>query len=418
MTKKKIIVVGGGFAGIQFIRKLNKDLFEILLIDRLNHHMFQPLFYQVATSQIEPSSISFPLRRIFHNRKDVRIRLAEVESVDPENSVLHTTIGNFEYDYLVIATGCKTNFFGNKQIRENSFSLKSTYQSITIRNSILENFEKILYSPDAEKEGLYNIVIVGGGPTGVELSGAFAEIKRDILPKDFFRIDFSKLQIILIEGSNHTLNNMSQKAKEASEKYLNDLGVKIKTGLLVKDYDGKLLSLSNGETLISKNVIWAAGVTGNLIGGFPSEAVTKTNRYKVDRISKVQGFENVFAIGDIAYMETPDYPNGHPQVANVAINQGKLLAQNLKSILNGKLTKPYEYRDLGSMATIGRHKAVVDLPSFSFKGYFAWFIWMFLHLMLILSVRNKLIVFINWAWNYVSKNSSLRLILKDYDSSR
>lgn len=418
MSKKKIIVIGGGFAGIQFIRKLEKDLFDVLLIDRLNHHMFQPLFYQVATSQIEPSSISFPLRKIFQKRKDVRIRLAEVLSVNPEASTVQTSIGSFDFDFLVIATGCKTNFFGNEQIKKNSFSLKSTYQSITIRNSILENFEKVLYTPDGENEGLYNIVIVGGGPTGVELSGSFAEIKRDILPKDFFRIDFSKLQIILIEGSNHTLNSMSQKAKEASEKYLKGLGVIIKTGVFVKEYDGKVLILSNGESLISRNVIWAAGVTGNLIEGFQPEVITKTNRYKVDRINKVIGYNHVFAIGDIAYMETPKYPGGHPQLANVAINQGKNLAKNLKLMLHDKKTKDYEYRDLGSMATIGRNKAVVDLPFISFKGYFAWYIWMFLHLMLILSVRNKLIVFINWAWNYFSKNSSLRLILKDYDSSR
>jgi NADH:ubiquinone reductase (H+-translocating) len=414
MQKKSIIVIGGGFAGIQFIQALKKDTFEILLIDMLNHHQFQPLFYQVATSQIEPSSISFPLRKIFHKRKDVRIRLAEVLSVTPEESTIQTTIGSFSYDYLVIATGCKTNFFGNKEIHKHSYSLKSTYQSITIRNSILENFENILSANNNDIEGLYNIVIVGGGPTGVELSGAFAEIKRNILPKDFHRIDFSKLSIILIEGSEHTLNTMSEKAKKSSAAYLKKLGVIIKTGLFVKNYDGEKISLSNGETIKTKNLIWAAGVTGNLLGGFPAEVITKTNRYKVDRFNKVDAFDNIFAIGDIAYMETPKYPHGHPQVANVAINQGKNLARNLKAQLKNKPEKPYEYKDLGSMATIGQNMAVVDLPFISFKGYFAWYVWMFLHLMLILSVRNKLIIFINWAWNYFSKNSSLRLILKDY----
>jgi NADH:ubiquinone reductase (H+-translocating) len=417
MEKKKIIVIGGGFGGIQFIRALKKNMFDILLIDKLNHHQFQPLFYQVATSQIEPSSISFPLRKIFQNRKDVRIRLAEVLSVDSKDSFVETSVGTFGFDYLVIATGCKTNFFGNDRIRKNAFSLKTTYQSITIRNSILENFEKILSTNNGDAEGLYNIVIVGGGPTGVELSGSFAEIKRDILPKDFFRIDFSKLQIILIEGSGHTLNNMSEKAKTASEKYLKNLGVIIKTGVTVKDYDGEVLLLSNGETIKSKNLIWAAGVTGNLIGGISPDSITKTNRYKVDRINKVSGYDHIFAIGDVAYMETPKYPKGHPQLANVAINQGKNLAKNLLALQSNKPTKPYEYKDLGSMATIGRNMAVVDLPFISFKGYFAWYVWMFLHLMLILSVRNKLIVFINWAWNYFSKNSSLRLILKDYEKS-
>ena len=417
MTKKKIIVIGGGFAGIQFIQTLEKDRFEILLIDRLNHHQFQPLFYQVATSQIEPSSISFPLRRIFQKRKDVRIRLASVISVNSAASTIETSIGSFSYDYVVIATGCKTNFFGNENIRKHSFNLKTTYQSITIRNSILENFEKILSSNHDDLEELYNIVIVGGGPTGVELSGAFAEIKRDILPKDFFRIDFSRLRIILIEGSHYTLNTMSEKAKIASEKYLKKLGVIVRTDLFVTNYDGHTIMLSSGETIKSKNLIWAAGVTGNVIEGIEKESITRTNRFIVDRFNKVKGYDNIYAIGDIAYMETPRYPNGHPQVANVAINQGKNLAKNLVSMLSNKPTKEYEYKDLGSMATIGRNMAVVDLPFISFKGYFAWYVWMFLHLMLILSVRNKLIIFINWAWNYFSKNSSLRLILKDYEKS-
>ena len=412
IPKKKIIVIGGGFAGIQFIMNLKKDLFDIMLIDKMNHHMFQPLFYQVATAQIEPSSISFPLRNILRNRKDVRIRLAVVKEIDHVNSKIQTSIGEFIYDILVIATGCKTNYFGNDNIKKHSQSLKSTIQSIKIRNLILENFEKILYTEEKEREALFNIVIVGGGPTGVELSGALAEIKRDVLPKDFYRIDFSKLQIILIEGSEHTLNSMSDMAKKASELYLTELGVIIKKGVFVKDYDGNTVTLSNGDTILSKNMIWTAGVTGNIIKGLPEDSQTNTNRYKVDRTNKLIGFENIYAIGDIAYMETLKYPNGHPQVANVAINQGKNLAFNLKAGLMNKQTREFEYSDKGSMATIGKHKAVVDLPFFSFKGYFAWYIWMFLHLMLILSVRNKLIIFINWAWNYFSKNSSLRLILK------
>jgi NADH:ubiquinone reductase (H+-translocating) len=411
--KKKIIVIGGGFAGIQLIKNLKEDLFDILLIDKLNHHQFQPLFYQVATSQIEPSSISFPLRKIFQDRKDVRIRLAKVQSINSAENTIHTNIGDFPYDYLVIATGCKTNYFGNKEIKKNVYSLKTTYQAITIRNAILENFEKILVDNNEDKEGLYNIVIVGGGPTGVELSGAFAEIKRDILPKDFFRIDFSKLQVILLEGSPNTLNNMSSLAQKASASYLKKMGVVLKTGVFVKNYDGEILTLSNGETLKSKNVIWAAGVTGNIIEGINPEIITPSNRIRVDRYNKAEGTDNIFVIGDIACMETPLYPKGHPQVANVAINQAKTLANNLKAIEFNKKLKQYEYNDLGSMATIGRNKAVVDLPRFHFTGYFAWYVWMFLHLMLILSVRNKLIIFINWTWNYITKNSSLRLILKD-----
>ncbi len=414
--KKKVVVIGGGFAGLQFIRNLKKNMFDVLLIDKLNHHQFQPLFYQVATSQIEPSSISFPLRKIFQKRKDVLIRLANVLSINSDSKFVKTSIGNFEYDYLVIATGCKTNYFGNEAIRKHTYRLKTTYQAINIRNSILENFEKLLYVNEAEKEALLNIVIVGGGATGVELAGAFAEIKHDILPKDFHRIDFSKLNVHLIEGSESTLNNMSDLARKSSQKYLAKMGVCLKTGVFVSDYDGEVLKLSNGETIKSNSVIWAAGVTGNVISGL-EKSVHPTNRYIVNRINEVEGYKNIFAIGDVAYMETPKYPKGHPQVANVAINQGINLAKNLKALQAGLKLEEYKYKDLGMMATIGRNKAVVDLPFMKFKGYFAWFVWMFLHLMLILSVRNKIIIFINWLWNYMSKNSSLRLILKEIDDN-
>lgn len=409
---KKIIVIGGGFAGLRFIKNLKRGLFEVLLIDRLNHHQFQPLFYQVATSQIEPSSISFPLRKIFQKRKDVSVRLAEVLSVDPETGTINTTAGDLKYDYLVIATGGKTNFFGNESIMNNALSLKTTYEAIKIRNIVLENFENIYNAGEDADDGMFNIVIVGAGPTGVELAGAFAEIKRDILPKDFPGIDHSRLKIILLEGGSHTLGTMSDLAKRKSEKYLKKLGVILKTEVLVKNYDGDKLTLSTGEVIASKNVIWAAGITGNLIKGLSSESITTAGRIRVDRFNKVSGYGNIYAIGDIAYMVTPKYPKGHPQVANVAINQGRTLARNFKLIQKGGKLTEYEYKDLGSMATVGRNKAVVDLPFIRFGGYFAWYVWMFLHLMLILSVRNKLIIFINWAWNYFTKNSSLRLILK------
>lgn len=415
--KKKIIVVGGGFAGLQFLLKLPKNEFDILLIDKLNHHQFQPLFYQVATSQIEPSSISFPLRRIFYKRADVRIRLANVLSFDNETKILKTSIGEFEYDYLVIATGCKTNFFGNEKIAKNVYTLKTTHQAIDIRNSILSNFEKLVHAEEADREPLQNIVIVGGGATGVELAGAFAEIKSDILPGDYPRIDFSHLKIYLIEGSNKTLSAMSPVAQKHSERYLRNMGVEVKLGLFVKDYDGETLELSDGSYIKSKQVIWAAGVTGNMIGGIPEGSVARGNRIKVNRYSQVESLKDVYAIGDISYMETPKYPNGHPQVANVATNQGKNLSNNLMALKNGSQLSKYEYKDLGSLATIGRNKAVVDLPGIRFRGYFAWFFWMFLHLMLILKVRNKLIIFINWAGNYFTQNSSLRLILKGDDES-
>ncbi len=409
--KKKIIVVGGGFAGLQIVRNLDEQMFDVLLIDRLNHHQFQPLFYQVATSQLEPSSISFPLRNVFKRKNNVQIRMAEVLNVQTDKNTIITSIGNFEYDYLIIAIGCKTNFFGNDSIAKNSLTLKTTYDAIMIRNHILKTFENIISANEEEKAALLNLVIVGAGPTGVELSGAFAEIKKYILPKDYPGIDFSTFNITLLEGSKNTLNSMSESARIASRKYLTLLGVNVRTETVVENYDGNILALTNGETIHTKTVIWAAGVTGNSIEGLPEVAHTFGNRLKVDRINRLEGTKNIFALGDIALMITPKYPKGHPQLANVAINQAKNLAKNLKSLLKNKETTEFEYKDLGSMATIGTNKAVVDLPFIQFKGYFAWVIWMFLHLMLILSVRNKLIIFINWAWAYISKDTSLRLIL-------
>ena len=411
--KKLIIVVGGGFGGISFAKEIDTDLFDIILIDKHNHHQFQPLFYQVATSQIEPSSISFPLRYIFRRKKDIQIRLASVNSVDVLNNKLNTSIGDFTYDYLVLAMGCRTNFFGNEEISRHALTLKSTYDAITIRNRILENFENIINAPDSEKEELLNIVIVGAGPTGVELAGSFSEIKTNILPRDFHRINFSKLRILLIEGSNNTLNSMSVKSQKDSRRYLEKLGVEIITNTNVKSYNGKILTTASGEEIKTKIVIWAAGVIANPISGIAKETIRRGNRLKVDRINKLDGSNNIFVIGDMAYMETPLYPSGHPQLANVANVQGKKLAQNLKRIEFGKPTIEYEYKDLGTMATVGKNKSVVDLPHLHIRGFLAWVIWMFLHLMLILSVRNKLIVFINWMWAYITKNTALRIILKD-----
>ncbi len=411
--KKKVVVIGGGFAGLQCVRNLDEELFDVWLIDKLNHHQFQPLFYQVATSQLEPSSISFPLRNIFRNKKNVHIRMAEVLEINQEQKQIITDIGDFSFDYLIIAIGCKTNFFGNENIERNTFTLKSTYDAISIRNHILQTFENIISAKQEEKKGLLNLIIVGAGPTGVELAGAFAEIKQHVLPKDYRGIDFSTFQILLIEGSENTLNNMSEQAKKASRKYLEGMGVKLYTQTYVKDYDGEQLTLQNGEVIHSKTVIWAAGVTGNSIKGLSSDVLIGGSRIKVNRYNQVMGSTILFAIGDIASMETPTYPKGHPQLANVAINQAKRLVKNLKLLEQNKKLVEFEYRDLGSMATIGRNKAVVDLPFIKFKGYTAWLVWMFLHLMLILSVKNKLIIFINWAWAYLTKDSSLRLILKE-----
>ena len=408
----KVVIVGGGFAGLQLAKKLMKADLKVILVDKQNHHQFQPLFYQVASGRLEPSSISFPFRKIFQKSKNVDFRMADITSIDPVKKMIMTAYDRtITYDHLVIATGCKTNFFGNQQMSENAFSMKSTQESIEIRNKILFSFEKEIFAREEEKQAWMNIIIVGGGPTGVELSGAFAELKKNVLPKDYHNIDFSKLNIILLEGSKYTLNNMSDESKEASRKYLEEMSVIVKTETLIQSYDGNVAVLNTGETIPSKNVIWAAGVTGNIIEGLDSEDVFK-NRYVVDRFNKLKRMDNIYALGDVAYMVTPKYPNGHPQVANVAINQAINLGKNIVNSLKSDSFKlnEYEYHDMGMMATIGKHKAVVELPFIKFKGVFAWYVWMFLHLMLILSVRNKLVIFFNWAWSYMTKDTSLRLI--------
>ncbi len=412
-SKKQVVIVGAGFAGINLAKTLDPDLFEVLLIDKVNHHQFQPLFYQVATSQLEPSTISFPIRYIFQNRKHVRIRIAEMQSVDTTSQQIHTNIGSFDYHYLILALGCKTNFFGNEKLAKHALPLKSTYEAITIRNHILVNFEKIINRLGAVPEALKTIVIVGAGPTGVEMAGSLAELRNTILPKDYHRIDFSNLRIIVIEGSPNTLNTMSENSRKHSRKFLEKLGVEVWTNTLVKDYDGNTLVTQDGKTLETNTVIWSAGVTANTVEGLPPEVYVRGGRVRVDRQNRVQGLEGVYVVGDMAYMETPKFPAGHPQLANVAINQALLLAKNLKKKEQGKTQLDYDYKDLGSMATIGRNKAVVDLPFWKFQGFLAWIVWMFLHLMLILTVRNKLIIFINWTIAYFSRNTALRIILKD-----
>ena len=408
--REKIIVIGGGFAGLQFAKKLNGNRTKkLVMIDKANHHMFQPLFYQVACGRIEPSNISFPFRKIFQRSKNIQFRMTEVKQIIPSENKIITEDHVFHYDKLVIATGCKTNFFGNRKMENLAFGMKNTQEAISIRNHVLLTFEKLIIEKSRSDDGNWNIVIVGSGPTGVELAGAFAEMKREILPRDYPRMNFDNLEIILVSSTEKPLAVMSEESQEKSEQYLKDLGVRFISNDIVTDYDGDRVYLSSGNVIPSNNVIWAAGVTGNIIEGLTENSI-KNNRYIVDRYNKIVGFDDIYAIGDIAYMETPKYPNGHPQVANVAINQGKNLAKNfLKKSENE--WQPYEYDDKGSMATIGKHRAVVDLPKFKFQGIFAWYFWMFLHLMLILSVRNKLAIFFNWMWSYINRDSSLRLII-------
>lgn len=408
--REKIVIIGGGFAGLQLARNLNNQgKYKVMVIDKMNHHMFQPLFYQVATGRIEPSNISFPFRKIFQRSKNIQFRMTEVKKIIPSENKVIGDDGVFTYDKLVIATGCKTNFFGNQKMQDLALGMKNTQEAITIRNHILMTFEKMIIERKASDDGNWNLVIVGSGPTGVELAGAFSEMKSHILPRDYPRMNFSDLNIILISSGDKPLEAMSQESQDAAEEYLKQLGVNFLKNERVTDYDGEIIYMKSGNSIPTNNVIWAAGVTGNIIDDFNIENLVR-NRYIVDRYNKVKGFDNIFAIGDIAYMETPKYPQAHPQLANVAINQGKNLARNFKKESEKEWTE-YEYIDRGSMATIGKHRAVVDLPKFKFQGFLAWYFWMFLHLMLILSVRNKLAIFFNWMWSYINKDSSLRLII-------
>ncbi len=408
----KVVILGGGFAGLQLAKSLRKSKLRVLLVDKQNHHLFQPLLYQVASGRLEPSSIAFPFRKIFQNNKNVDFRMTDIRQIIPEENKLITTFDRvITYDHLVIATGCKSNFFGNEEVKEHAYAMKTTQDAIDIRNKFLFSFEKEIFARPEDKQAWMNVIIVGAGPTGVELSGAFSELKENVLPKDYHNVDFTKFNIYLIEGSQHSLNNMSAKSQQASRAYLEKMGVIVKTETLLQSYDGNLAILSNGEKIASKNVIWAAGVTGNIVYGIQDENIFR-GRYIVDRHNKLLQYDNIYAVGDIAYMETPKYPKGHPQVANVAINQAKNLGRNFKRILKNpkRQLKDYEYVDLGMMATVGKHKAVVELPFWKFKGPLAWYAWMFLHLMLILSVRNKIVIFFNWAWSYFTKDTSLRLI--------
>jgi len=413
VNEKRVVVIGGGFAGLTLVRKLAAKKFQIVLIDRYNYHQFQPLLYQVATSGIEPSAISFPFRKVFQSKTNVHIRITEVIRADPESKRVYTSIGHIDYDYLVIAVGADTNYFGLEQIRERSYPMKSVSEALGLRNSILQNYENALITEDIdEREGLMNIVVVGAGPTGVEISGALAEMKRFVLPKDYPELDFHRMHIYLLEASNAVLNVMSEAASKKAYEYLLTLGVKIWLDSRVKDYDGKDVILENGSMLRSNTLIWAAGVHGNRLEGLKPEAYDKADRLMVDRTNKVMGYNNIFAIGDIALMIEEKFPNGHPQVAQVAIQQARLLAKNFMNLTKGKALIPFSYKDLGSMATVGRNRAVVDLPFIRFQGFFAWLVWMFIHLRSIVGVKNRLIIFINWLWYYLTYDQSLRLIIK------
>lgn len=411
--QERIVIIGGGFAGFNLARKLARSSYQVVLIDRNNFHQFQPLFYQVAMAGLEPSSILFPLRKSFHRYNNVYIRVAEVEHINLEENRLETSLGICNFDHLVIATGADTNFFGNDKIADRAFPMKSVSDALFLRNTILNDYEIALSTRDYDaRQGLIDIVIVGGGPTGVEIAGALAEMRKNVLPKDYPELDCSEIDIYLIQSPPQLLKGMSEEASAKALKFLTGLGVKVILNNRVVDFDGEYVHMKDGSKIQSRKVIWAAGIVGSLVPGMPESSIARGNRLKVDRFNIVEGLDNIYAIGDICLMSEEDFPDGHPQVAQVAIQQAKLLARNLKAKAEGKQMEPFSYRDLGSMATIGRRLAVVDLPNWKFQGTFAWFVWLFVHLFAIIGSRNKLVVFINWVWNYVFYDQSLRLIIR------
>ncbi|MCB0609223.1 MAG: NAD(P)/FAD-dependent oxidoreductase [Lewinella sp.] len=407
--KQRVVIAGGGFAGLKLARALKKSRFQVVLLDKNNYHQFQPLFYQVATAGLEPSAISFPLRKVFQEQPDIHFRVATLDRVDTEKQVIRTDIGSLHYDYLVLALGATTNYFGNDNIRQNAVPMKSLTEAIDLRNTILSNFELALNETDAEtRKSLLNIVIVGGGPTGVELAGALAEMKKYILPKDYPELDFNQMKISLLEASDKVLNGYSEASSRKAKAYLEKLDVEVRLKAMVKDYDGSQVMLEGADPLETHTLIWAAGVKANSVPGMPEEAAGRGGRLVVNEFTQVKGFDNIFAIGDMALMTTDKkYPNGHPQVAQVAMQQAALLGKNL----NSEKKKGFRYTDKGSLATVGRNLAVADLPGLRFQGFFAWVLWLFVHLMAILGVKNRLIVFINWAWSYFTYDQSLRLLI-------
>ncbi len=413
--RKRIVIVGAGFGGLKLARRLaNRKEFQVVLLNKYNYHEFQPLYYQVATAGLEANSILFPLRAVFANCKNVHIRVTTVTGVRPAENIVDTELGPITYDSLVIATGADTNFFGQQNIIDKALAMKSVTEAIALRNRMLQNFEDALsVQTEDEREGFMDVVVVGGGPTGVELCGTLAEMRSTVLPRDYPELDFMNMDIYLVESGAELLGPMSVQSQTHSLEYLQELGVKIMLNTRVKDFDGRLVTMNDGSTLRTNNLIWAAGVKANPVAGLPADVIGRGNRIIVNRYNQVQGFTDIFAIGDVALMsEEPDYPDGHPQIAQPAIQQGKLLANNLTRWAAGKSPEAFTYRNLGTMATIGRGLAVVDLPFIKFQGFLAWLTWLFVHLMSIVGVKNRMLIFINWMVNYLTYNNSLRLIIR------
>lgn len=413
--KKRVVIVGGGLGGLRLAEDLYGSGMQVVLIDKNNFHQFPPLIYQIASAGIDPSSISFPFRQIFRKRKDFYFRMAEARMVDTDKKILQTSIGKIDYDYLVLAAGATTNFFGNKNIEEWAIPMKTVPEAMGLRNALLSNFERALTcATEEERQELLNVVIVGGGATGVEIAGALSEMKRYVIPYDYPDMDFSLMHIYLIEAGDRLLAGMSQDSSRKAYDFLKSMGVDVQFGKMVTDYRDHKVIMKDGTEIPTRTFLWVSGIRANAMPGISDDHMGRGFRFKVDQFNRIPGLDGVFAIGDQC-LQTTDaaYPNGHPQVAQVAIQQAKNLAKNLKKINEGQdesALTAFKYNNLGSMATIGRNKAVVEIGKFRSQGFFAWILWLVVHLRSILGVKNKMMVLLNWLWKYVSYNDSIRMI--------
>jgi NADH dehydrogenase len=411
----RVVIIGGGFGGISLARNLKNLELQVVMLDKHNYHTFQPLLYQVSTGGLEPDSIAYPIRKVLQDYEHFYFRLAQVKKINPTEKMVETDIGPLTYDYLVLATGSVTNYFGNTEIEEHGMAMKSIPQSLNLRSLILENFERALLTDNLrERDALMCFVIVGGGPTGVELAGALAEIKKGILHKDYPDLDTGRMQINLIQSGDRILKEMSVQASEKAEAFLRGLGVKVWKNVRVMGYDGKVVTTKTDMRFESATLVWAAGVKAALVHGLDGENLLVGGRIKVNEFNQVLGLPDIFAIGDVACMVTDDHPHGQPMMAQPAMQQGKNLGENFARLLDDRPLKPFEYNDKGSMATVGRNKAVVDLPKFRFQGVFAWFVWMFVHLFFLIGFRNRVVVFINWVYNYIRFDREARLIIRPF----
>ena len=412
--KKRIVIVGGGLGGLELAFKLVDDDYQVVLIDKNNYHQFPPLIYQVASGGLEPSSISFPFRRLFQGKKDFFFRMAKVESVNTDKKIINTTVGEIDYDYLVMAFGAKTNFFGNKDIEATTLPMKSVSEAMRLRNTILRNLELALTEEDpARKQALMNIVVVGGGASGVEIAGAVAEMKKNIIARDYPDLDSSQMHIYLVNAVDRLLSAMDPVSSKRAERDLKELHVHIRQPQFATEYKDGILKTSAGLEIPTQTVIWVSGICANTVEGFPAESIGHAGRFLTDRFCRVKGVEDIYAIGDVSLVEgDEEYPLGHPQLAQVAMQQAKTVAKNFKAMLKGKEPKPFRYKNLGVMATIGRNHAVAEISGKKFGGFPAWALWLVVHLRSILGVKNKTFILLNWIWNYINYKQSLRLILK------